>query len=84
MSFDYNNALAGVNITPIVSLAYDKGYGPEPGAQFIDNRLTTGLGLRFVYLNTTSVDVSYNNYSGGDYNQTKDRDNISLSAAYSF
>tara|TARA_R110000868_G_scaffold4805_7_gene29832 strand:+ start:9899 stop:11851 length:1953 start_codon:yes stop_codon:yes gene_type:complete len=84
MSFDYNNALAGVNITPIVSLAYDKGNGPEPGAQFIDNRLTTGLAMRFVYLNKTSVDVSYTNYTGGDYNQIKDRDNISLSASYSF
>jgi hypothetical protein len=80
----YNNAFAGVNMTPNLSIAYDKGYGPEPGAQFIDDRLTVGLGVSFLYLNQTSVDVSYTNFSGGKYNQLKDRDNISLSAKYSF
>jgi hypothetical protein len=83
-SLDYNNAFAGVNITPILSLGYDKGNGPEPGSQFIDDRITTGLGLSFLYLNKTSVDIAYSNYSGGKYNQMKDRDNISLSAKYSF
>ncbi|MED5442168.1 MAG: DUF1302 domain-containing protein, partial [Pseudomonadota bacterium] len=80
----YNNAFAGVNMTPNLSIAYDKGYGPEPGSQFIDDRLTVGLGVSFLYLNQTSVDVSYTNFSGGKYNQLKDRDNISLSAKYSF
>lgn len=83
-ALDYNNAFAGVNITPILSLAYDKGNGPEPGAQFINNRLTTGGTLRFVYMNQTSIDLSYTNYTGGEYNQMKDRDNITLSAKYSF
>src|SRR5690606_22799921 len=32
---DYSNVFAGVNMTPNISLSYDKGYGPEPGAQFI-------------------------------------------------
>ena len=83
-SMDYNNAFAGVNVTPTLSVAYDKGNGPEPGAQFLDDRLTTGLGVSFVYLNKTSVDLSYTNFTGGDYNQLKDRDNVSLSAKYSF
>tara|TARA_B100001109_G_scaffold255897_1_gene262707 strand:- start:70774 stop:72708 length:1935 start_codon:yes stop_codon:yes gene_type:complete len=81
---DFNNAFAGVNVSPMLSVAYDKGNGPEPGAQFIDDRLTTGLGVTFVYLNQTSVNVSYTNFSGGDYNQMVDRDNIALSAKYSF
>lgn len=83
-ALDYNNAFAGVNITPTLSMGYDKGNGPEPGAQFIDGRVTTGLGLNFLYMNQTSVDIAYVNYSGGRYNQAKDRDNISLSARYSF
>lgn len=83
-SMDFNNAFAGVNVSPSLSVAYDKGNGPEPGAQFLDDRLTTGLGVSFVYLNKTSVDLSYTNFSGGDYNQLKDRDNVSLSAKYSF
>jgi len=81
---DFNNAFAGVNMSPNLSLAYDKGNGPEPGSQFIDDRLTVGVGVSFLYLNQTSVDVSYTNFSGGKYNQMKDRDNISLSAKYSF
>lgn len=83
-ALDFNNAFAGVNVTPTFSLAYDQGNGPEPGTQFVDDRLTAGLGLGFVYRNRTSVDINYTNFSGGDYNQIKDRDNISLSAKYSF
>ena len=80
----YNDAFSGVNMTPTLSLAYDKGNGAEPGTQFVDDRLTVGLGVSFLYLNQTSVDIAYTNFSGGKYNQLKDRDNISLSAKYSF
>lgn len=83
-ALDYNNAFAGLNVTPVLSLGYDKGNGPEPGAQFIDDRVSTGIGVNFLYLNQTSVEVAYSNFSGGKYNQMKDRDNISLSAKYSF
>jgi hypothetical protein len=81
---DYNNAFAGVNMTPNFALSYDEGNGPEPGAQFIDERLTTAIGVKFVHQNQTQVTVSYTNFSGGDYNITKDRDNIALAASYSF
>lgn len=81
---DYNNAFSGVNMTPKMSLAYDMGNGPEPGAQFIDERLVASVGVNFVYLNRTQVSVDYTNFSGGDYNTAKDRDNIALSASYSF
>jgi hypothetical protein len=81
---DYNNAFAGVNMTPKMSLAYDIGNGPEPGSQFIDERLVASIGVNFVYLNQTQVSVDYTNFSGGDYNTVKDRDNIALSASYSF
>jgi hypothetical protein len=81
---DYNNAFAGVNMTPNVALSYDSGNGPEPGAQFIDQRLTTALGVKFVYQNQTQVTVSYTQFDGGDYNTVKDRDNFALAASYSF
>jgi hypothetical protein len=84
VSATYNNLFSGVNVTPQLSVAYDEGNAPEPGGQFVDGRLTTGLGVNFVYLNQTSFDVSYTNFSGGDYNQIKDRDNITFSAKYSF
>jgi hypothetical protein len=81
---DYNNAFSGVNMKPNVALSYDVGNGPEPGAQFINERLTTAIGVKFIYQNQTQVSVDYTNFSGGDYNTTKDRDNISLAASYSF
>lgn len=83
-TMDFNNAFAGVNVSPRFSLAYDQGNGPEPGAQFINDRLTTALSVSFVYQNRTSVDIGYTNFSGGDYNVVKDRDNVTLSAKYSF
>jgi hypothetical protein len=81
---NYNNAFSGVNMTPNLAISYDEGNGPEPGAQFIDERLTTAIGVKFVYQNQTQVTVNYTNFSGGDYNIIKDRDNIALSASYSF
>lgn len=81
---DFNNAFAGVNMTPNLNIGYDRGYGPEPGAQFIDKRLVVGLGVNFVYMNTTAVDISYTNFSGGRYDQLVDRDNVALSITRSF
>lgn len=81
---DFNNAFAGVNMTPNVAISYDSGNGPEPGSQFIDERLTSAIGVRFVYQNQAQVSVNYTQFDGGDYNVVKDRDNIALSASYSF
>src|SRR5690554_6122047 len=80
----YNNAFAGVNVTPNINLAYDMGYAPEPGAQFIDKRFAYGLGVSFVYMNNATVDLTYAGFEGGDYDQMVDRDNISLAVKYSF
>lgn len=80
----YNNAFAGVNVTPNLNLGYDMGYGPEPGAQFIDKRITYGLGVSFVYMNNATLDLTYAGFEGGDYDQMVDRDNVSLAVKYSF
>jgi hypothetical protein len=81
---NYNNAFSGVNVKPNISLSYDKGNGPEPGSQFIDERLTAAVGVSFLYQYQTKVSLNYTNFSGGDYNAAKDRDNVSLAASYSF
>src|SRR5690554_1051646 len=80
----YNNAFSGINVTPNINLGYDMGYGPEPGAQFIDKRITYGLGVSFVYMNNATVDLTYAGFDGGDYDQMVDRDNVSLAVKYSF
>lgn len=80
----FNNAFAGINVTPNINLAYDLGYGPEPGAQFIDERFAYGVGASFVYMNNLSVDVTYAGFEGNKYDQMTDRDNIALAVKYSF
>ena len=81
---NYNNFFRGVTLSPRISLAYDRGNGPEPASQFIDQRLTTSVGLGMSYMNNTTLNLTYTNFSGGDYNVTKDRDNLTFSATYSF
>lgn len=81
---NYNNFFNGITLTPKFSLAYDRGNGPEPGSQFIDQRLTTSVGIGLTYMNNTTLDLAYTDFSGGDYNVMKDRDNFTISATYSF
>ncbi|MGK0247281.1 MAG: hypothetical protein ACI910_000003 [Oleispira sp.] len=81
---NYNNAFAGFNTTPYVGMGYDIGNGPEPGSQFIDERLTVAVGIRVTYQNRAQATFTYTDYSGGDYNDRKDRDNIALAASFSF
>ena len=81
---DYNNFYKGITLTPRFSLGYDRGNGPEPASQFIDKRLTSSIGVGMTYMNNTSINLTYTNFSGGDYSVMKDRDNLTFSASYSF
>lgn len=83
-SLSYPNAFLGINMTPTLALGYDHNNGPEPGSQFVDGRVQVGLGLNFDYLNTYSGGIAYNIFDGGDYNVTKDRDNVSLNLKVTF
>ncbi len=81
----YPNAFAGVNLTPQISFKHGlKGYGPQPGAAFNEDAKTLGFSLTADYLNKYSVQLSYTDYFGGDYNEMEDRDFLSLSASVSF
>lgn len=80
----YNNAFLGANVTPNLAVAFDKGHSPGPGGQFLNERLTSSLGVKFDYQNQLQVGLSYTNFSGGRYNNFTDRDNVALSASYSF
>jgi hypothetical protein len=85
MSLDYNDAFAGVNLSPNLAIGYDLGNSPDAGQQFLDKRLTTNLGVKLVYLYQFAFDANYTTYSGGgDYNQLGDRDTFTLSGSYSF
>jgi len=81
----YPNALAGVNLTPQISLKHGlEGNGPEPGAAFREDEKALGLTLTADYLNRYQLQMGYTTYFGGDYNALADRDYFSLSASVSF
>jgi hypothetical protein len=84
-NLNYPNAFAGVNLTPQISFKHGiDGFGPAPGAAFREGEKTLGLSLTADYLNKYSVQLSYTDYFGGDFNEVEDRDFISLSASVSF
>jgi hypothetical protein len=84
-NLNYPNAFAGVNLTPQISFKHGiDGFGPAPGAAFREGEKTLGLSLTADYLNKYSLQLSYTDYFGGDFNEVEDRDFISLSASVSF
>lgn len=83
-SLDYPNAFLGVNFKPQLSIGLDEGTAPEPGGAFVDGRIKTDLALNFDYLNAYSGGIAYTMYEGSDYDQLKDRDNVSLNLKVTF
>jgi hypothetical protein len=85
VNWQYNNAFAGINMTPNMAVGYDLGNAPEPGAQFVDKRFTLGIGVKFDYLNRYNASLDYARFHGkGKYYVQHDRDNISFTLGASF
>lgn len=86
LRWEYNNALAGVNLLPQIAWTHDvNGYGPEPGANFQKGRKAIGLTLGAVYLEKYTASIGYTNFfGGGHFNELQDRDFASASISYSF
>jgi len=84
-AWQYQNALAGVNLTPQVFFSHDvKGFAPEPAANFREGDKEIGLALSADYLNAYTAEISYTSYFGGKFNDFSDRDFLSASISYSF
>ena len=80
---DYNDAFAGVNLTPSVAWSHDvSGYSPAPN--FVEERKALSLALRGDYLNVYQAELSYTTFFGADYNEQQDRDFVSLSFSVAF
>ena len=83
VSAEYNNAFAGINLTPSLAWSHDvDGYSPAPN--FIEGRKALSLGLRADYLNVYQGELSYTSFFGADYNDLEDRDFVSLSVSVAF
>lgn len=83
---DYNNAFAGVNVSPLVLFAHDvTGNTPLPLGNFREGRKTATLGADFSFQNAWALELRYVNFFGaGRYNLLADRDYVSATLKYSF
>ena len=83
---DYNNAFAGVNVSPILVFAHDiAGNTPLPLGNFRHGRKTVTLGADFTFQNSWTLEARYVNFSGGGrFNLLSDRDYVSATVKYSF
>ena len=78
---NYNNAFAGINLTPNVSFSHDvDGYGPV----FNEGSKAVSVGVDAEYQNTYTASLSYTDFCGGDYNTLVDRDFLALSMGVNF
>lgn len=79
----YNDAFAGVNLTPTLSWSHDvKGFSPN--SNFSEGRKALGLGVNAEYLSKYNGGISYTRFFGGDFNDLNDRDFISVNFGMSF
>ncbi len=82
LSAKYPNAFAGINLTPTLSWKHDvEGYSQYG---FVEGDTTLGLSLAASYQEIYSAEISYTQYSGGDYSVMKDRDFASMSVGMQF
>lgn len=82
---DYNNAVAGANLSPMLAFRHDvSGITPGPGGNFLEGRMAILLGLRMTYKSVWTAEVNYTNFFGaGRHNLINDRDFISFNIKYS-
>ena len=84
--FDFNNAIAAINISPRFSFAQDvNGISPGPGGSFLEGRKALTIGLGFQYRISWELDLSYTSFFGADrYNLLNDRDFLAGNVKFSF
>ncbi len=82
----YNNVLNRYVVSPTVVFAHDvNGTSATPILNFVQGRKSLIMGVKATYLGVWEMGLGYQRYwGGGSFNLIKDRDNVSVSLAYSF
>jgi len=82
---DYPDVFMGVNLRPMLAWSHDvEGYAPQPGGNFIEGQKTLGLSVQASYRETYTANMSYTQFSGGDFSAISDRDFASISVGMQF
>jgi len=83
---DYNNLLAGINVSPSFAFTHDvTGNTPLPLGNYIRGRKSVTLAAEFTFQNAWSFELRYVNFfDGGRYNLLSDRDYVATTLKYSF
>jgi hypothetical protein len=85
LSGSWNDVYAGVKLSPYVVYQDDFQGNSDRTGNFIEGRKAYTMGMDASYLNAFEVGLQYTEYYGaGRNNSMRDRDNVSLSAKYSF
>ncbi|AYC33385.1 DUF1302 domain-containing protein [Pseudomonas cavernae] len=85
LSGSWNDVFAGIKLSPYVVFQDDFQGNSDRTGNFIEGRKAHTLGIDASYLNSFEVGLQYTEYYGaGKNNSTRDRDNASLTAKYSF
>lgn len=79
----WNDVYAGVKVSPYVVYQDDFQGNADRTGNFAEGRKAYTLGMDASYLNSFEVGLQYTEYYGSS-NSLRDRDNVSLSAKYSF
>ncbi len=81
----WNDAFAGVNLSPYAIYKDDFKGNSHSGGNFIEGRKAYTLGIKASYLSSFELELQYTNFYGaGQSNVSRDRDNIGMNAKYSF
>lgn len=84
-SATYNDAFAGIALTPSIRFAHDVDGNSHRTGNFLENRKSTTLAVSALYNQALEFTVGYNAFWGAEEtNLLHDRDNLSANVKYSF
>jgi len=85
LSGTWNDAFAGVNVSPYLVYKDDFSGNSHMTGNFVEGRKAYTLGLRGNYSQRLEAELQYTEFwGGGQNNKMRDRDNIGINVKYSF
>ncbi len=81
--WDYTNLFGGVSMSPKITFKHDVK-GTSPTSDFQEGRKALGLGVDFSYKDSYKFGASLTKFLDSDFDTSRDRDFVSLTASASF